>query len=103
MKDTKLANLKARVKLLEDIKQADHMLMYSVQTQARILFDEVIKPIMYVKNGQTTSELPVDDVVKLRVFLANLFENNLGNIDSLCHKYTTEKITKEEILAILSE
>lgn len=96
-------SLKAQIELLKGIKDADNMILHTVQSTASRILNDVVKPKMYTKEGQTTVELTVEEFAKIRVCLAQLSTD-----EGFCQmngwikeKYIEPKKEKQKILSML--
>lgn len=96
-------SLLAQIQLLKDIKDADSMIIYTVQSTASQVLNEVIKPKMYTKDGQTTVELTVEEFTKIRVALARLSsDEGFGEMNGwIKEKHIEPKKEKQKILSML--
>lgn len=101
MKSAETRNQEAIIKLLQDIRQAEHMIAYNISAKAGNLLHDIIVPKMYFKDGQTTVELTTEEFTRLRVFLAALKEDKLDGLDKWLEKYQQEIKTKQEIYSML--
>jgi len=96
-------SLKAQIELLKGIKDADSMILHTVQSTASQILNDIIKPKMYTKEGQTTVELTVEDFTKIRVAFARLSsEEGFCEMNTwIKEKYIEPKKEKEKILSML--
>lgn len=99
-------SLKTQLKLSEEIHNADRMIIHLVRSSGRQLL-QTISQKSYLKEGQTTVELTVEEFTNIRVFLARLSEQSpnseFGRInDDMVSTYLQEKETKMNILRMLS-
>lgn len=103
MTEIELKSIKAQIDLLKGIKEADNMILHTVQSTASQILNDVIKPKMYTKEGQTTVELTVEEFTKIRVALSQLSsEEGFGQMNGwIKEKYIEPKKEKHRILSML--
>lgn len=96
-------SLKAQIELYKGIRDADNMILHTVQSTASQILNNVVKPKMYTKDGQTTVELTVEEFVKIRVALAQLStDEGFCQMNAwIKEKYIEPKKEKQKILSIL--
>lgn len=96
-------SLKAQIELLKGIKEADSMILHIVQSTASQILNDVVKPKMYTKEGQTTVELTIEEFAKIRVALAQLStDDGFCQMNSwIKEKYIDPKKEKQKILSML--
>ena len=104
MENANTKNLKTQLALYKEVRQADHMILYYVQSSIENLLRKTIQPKMYLKDKQTTVELPVDEFNELRVLMANISQDDslglLGN--GAVEKYLKERNEKLRIIGMLT-
>lgn len=103
MTDVEEKSLKAQIELYKGIQETDNMIIYTVQMTANKILNDIIKPKMYTKTGQTTVELTVDEFTEIRVAFAKL-ANDDGFEELtpwLTEKYLNPKKEKQKILGML--
>jgi CHAD domain-containing protein len=95
-------SLKAQLTLLEDIKEADNMIIHIVQSTVAQLYSDVVDYIS-IKEGQETVELKVEDFNKIRKVLKQLRnQDGFGELNSwIREKYIEPKKEKLKILSML--
>ncbi len=100
-----LNNLKTQLKLHNDIRQADNMVLHDIRNHAGQLFSEMIEDRMFIKEKQTSVKFTVEEFNKLRVFLAQLTHktNGLDQMSSMMKMYLEEKNEKQKLLYLLEE
>lgn len=96
-------SLKVQIQLLIGIKDADNMILHIVQSTASQILNDVVKPKIYTKEGQTTVELTLEEFAKIRVCLAQLSsEEGFSQMNAwIKEKYIEPKKEKEKILKML--
>lgn len=96
-------SLKTQLELLKGIKDADNMILYTVQSTATKVLKEVVNPKMYTEKGQTTVELTVEDFDKIRVCLTQLSsDDGFGKMNEwIKEKHIEPKKEKQRILSML--
>jgi hypothetical protein len=96
-------NYKAQIELYEGIRDADNMIIHTIQNAAMGILKKIIEPKMFFENDQKVVELTTDEFTELRVLLARLssdegFEQLNGWI---AKNYLAPKSEKLKILSIL--
>ncbi len=95
-------NLKTQIELLEEIVQADDMILHLVQSESRSVLKEVIEPKMFMEEGQKTVEISAEEFTKLRLILARLSEKNFEELNSyIKESYIDPKKQNKKILSML--
>ena len=101
-------NLMTQLQLLNEIVNADHMILFNLSVIARGLFEKIIKPKMFnIEKNQKEVTLTTEEFTELRLFLLRLGEASKGgvefdNIEGLIKKYNDKKVNNQKILSMLT-
>lgn len=104
MDDHEIKNLKAKVALLEGIKDDDRMLMHTVRNHAVRIIDVLRKANARKEDGEgikNSVHLTTSEFEMIWNFVNLINPNDLGLLDGTAERYATAKKTKEDILKLL--
>lgn len=90
-----------KIQLYKDILSVDNSIMYSIDTSARNIFNDCIKPRTLSDKDFVT--MPVSDFLKIKEFFVNLSSGNSGleKLSILNQQYIQEKEIKGKIINML--
>jgi hypothetical protein len=101
MDEHEIKNLKAKVTLLQGIKQDDHMLMYSMKSAAKRILTLLREANGRKTEGVSSITLTPSEFDQVWNFVSLAESGSLGSMDSSGERYESAKSTKEEILKLL--
>lgn len=104
MDEHEIKNLKAKVTLLQGIKQDDHMLMYSMKSAAKRILTLLREANGRKEDGEgikASVNLTPSEFDQVWHFVSLAESGSLGSMDSSAERYESAKSTKEEILKLL--
>ena len=104
MKNPEIKNLETKLKLYEEVQNADNMILNHIQNACGLVLSQIIKPKMFFKEGQETVKLTADEFTQIRVLLARISLNDyMKEIGSgMVKEYLNEKREKLRIIGMLS-
>lgn len=104
MDEHEIKNLKAKVALLQGIKDDDRMLTYTIQSEAKRMLTLLREANGRKEDGEGTKagvNLNASEFDQLHRFMSMLESGSIGFMDSSAERYASAKKTKEEILKLL--
>lgn len=103
MTEIEIKSLKTQIELYKGIVDCDRMILHTVQSTASNVFEDIIRPKMYIKDGQETVELTIEEFKGIRNTLMKLSSNEgFAQMNSyIKSQYIEPKNEKQRILSML--
>lgn len=96
-------SFKTQIELYKNINEYDNMIIHTVHDVAARLFDKIVQPKIFMKEGQTNVEFSPEEFMQLKLALIHLSsDEGFNELDeSIRERYISPKKEKLKILRML--